>query len=319
MEGMVMIWVIFIMSALGGLCYAVYNGIIKLRIKEARSGIKSQMIFLKEQWEEADQCRRICGEKVRNPAYEAYRRHFEAVRDFIVKEQLPEEVQEVLELKNIVNLERTEKFFTDMEALREDSFGACVRIAELGKKYNLDADRLSGEEVQNKYLEIQEDVQSVEQGNRVIAKRMKELHGKIGELIKNQEELDLTLGYLQNMKEQRFRCNLVIHLMEEECVRARNRKWYWMLDDITVMSCNLSIAEHFEKETGLVFFPYEGEDETTGKEIVGVVAASVTPFEFRETVQSEDEIQKDTRAILQKGRSYRLELGRIGTVFVDVE
>lgn len=314
-----MIASLLITVALGGLCYAIYNGFTKLRIGEERNGIKSQMVFLKDQWEEADKYRRVCGEKVRDPAFDSYRRSFDAIRNFTTEEQLPDEVQEVLELGSIVDLENVEKVISDMESLREDSFGACVRIAELGKKYDPDVNNLPGKEVHEKYLEIQSDVQSSEQGNRVIARRMKEVHKRADEMIINQEEMDLAVEYLRNMKEQRFQCNLVIHLMEEECVRARNRSWYWLLDDITVMSQNLTIAEHFNIETGLVFFPYEGEDENTGRDIVGVVAAALSPFEFRETVQSEDEIQKDTRAILQKGRCYRLELGRIGTVFVDVE
>ena len=319
MEGVIILAVIILMAALGGLIYAIYNGFAKLRIQEERSGIKSQMLFLKEQWEEADQYRRICGEKVRNPAYESYRRSFDSVRDFIVKEQVPDEVQEVLELNRLVDLEGTGKFLAEMDSLREDSFGACVHIAELGKKYNLNVDNLPSEEVHKKYMEIQADVQKSEDGNRMLAKRMKETHGRIEKLVKNQEELNLASNYLQMVKEQRFQCNLVIHLMEEECIRARNRQWYWLLDDITVMSCNLPIAEHFDKKTGIVFFPYEGEEEATEREIVGVVAASVAAFEFRETVQSEEEIQKDTRAVLQKGRSYRLELHSVGTVFVDVE
>lgn len=314
-----MLVVIIIMAALGGLCYVAYNSFTKLKIKEERNGIKSQMVFLKEQWEEADKYRRICGEKVRDPACESCRQSFDAIRNFIMEEQLPDEVQEVLELKSAVDIENMENFFTEMESLREDSFKSCVHIAELGKKYSLDVEALPEEKVHDKYLEIQGDVQSSEKSNRILVRRMKDVHGGIGELVKNQEELDLTLGYLRNMKEQRFRCNLVIHLMEEECVRARNRNWYWLLDDITVMSCNLPIGDRFDIKTGLVFFPYEGEDEATGREIVGVVAAAAAPFEVRETVQSEDEIQKDTRAILQKGRNYRLELGRTGTVFVDVE
>lgn len=311
------ILVICVMAALGGGAYAIYTGIRKLRIEEERNGIKSQIIFLKDQWDEADQHRRACGEKIRNPIYESYRQSFDAIRTFIQEEQLPDQVQKVLELKEFVDMESTEKVFTDMEALREDSFAACVRIAELGKKYNLDVDNLPGEEVHETYLEIQSDVQNSEHGNRIMVKRMKEVHGRVDEMLKNQENLDLASGYLQNMKEQRFRCNLVISFMEEECVRARNRSWYWQLDDITVMSRNLSIEQYFNIQTGIVFFPYEGED--AGQEVVGVLAAAADPFEFRETVQSEDEIQKETQAILQKGKNYRLELGRIGTVFVNVE
>lgn len=316
MEAMI---VICIIAALGGAGYAIYIGVRKLRIEEERSGITSQIVFLKDQWNEADQYRKTCGEKIRNPVYESYRRSFESIRNFIEEEQLSEQVQAVLELKEFVDMEGAEKTFADMEALREDSFAACVHIAESGKKYDLDVDNLSNEEVHEKYLEIQSDVQNAEHGNRVMVKRMKEIHGRVDEMLKDQENLNMAGKYLQNLKERSFRCNLVIYFMEEECVRARNRSWYWQLDDITVMNYNLSIAQHFNIQTGIVFFPYEGEDEATGQEIVGVLAAAVNPFEFRETVQSEDEIQKDTQAILEKGRNYRLELTGIGTVFVNVE
>ena len=177
-----MLVAIVIVAALGGLCYVVYNSFTKLKIKEERNGIKSQMVFLKEQWEEADKYRRICGEKVRDPAYESCRRSFDAIRDFIMEEQLPDEVQEVLELKSVVDIENMEKFFADMESLREDSFGSCVHIAELGKKYNLDVEALPGEKVHDKYLEIQGDVQSSEKSNRILVRRMKDVHGGIGEL-----------------------------------------------------------------------------------------------------------------------------------------
>lgn len=318
METAILMGVIFILTLMGVLVYSIYGGIKNLRIGEERNGIKAQKVFLKNQWEKADKQRKIHGEKMREPVCEDFHQSYEEIRRFMDEEQMPDVVQDVLELKSVVDLENTGKIFEDMEELRQDIFRLCVRIAETGKKYDFDISTLPGNQVHEKYMDIQNDVQTAEHEILIMGKRMKKIHMELEAMMKKQEEMKQTLECLRNMKAQRFRCNLVIHIMDEECVRAKNRSWYWLLDDITVMSRNLSITRYFNRQTGLVFFPYEETGEGSDQEISGILAAGINPFEVRETVESEENILKDTRAILLKGKSYRLELAGIGTVFVEV-
>ena len=249
---------------------------------------------------------------------QAFRRAFEALLTFQEKEQLPEEVREVLDLDEVTQTRELKAFFEEQDAVYTQITQLCDRISDCCKKHEEELKKLK------KKVELSAALKKakgeVAAFDLEVKNKRKEATDKcqlLKEEREKQAELEENLGCLQSLKEHRFTCNLVISFLDEDCIRARDRSWFWLLDDTMVMRAGSTIGEYFHEKTGIVFFPYRTEDEE-GRTVDGVLAAAGQPFEVREAVQSEDAVIRDTQAVLYRGRTYRMELAGTGSVFIKV-
>lgn len=289
----------------------------KSRGKQECKELLSQIDLLKEQKSIAEKSRQNCEEKKQEASFKAYCSAYEQMMDFIREEQLPDQVQEVLQLKELAKPETVKTLFSEIDAVYEEVCKAESSIAAMIESCE-GCENMAPKAVHKKLQEAQDSVRKAEEINCSNERRIQDVHKRTDDLVQTGDKIQGIMEYLPEFRAQRFRCNLVLDVMGEQCVKAADKNWYWQLDDITVMSRGLSVAEYFHRQTGIVFLPYEGFDEETEEELTGIMAAGTTEFDIREDVESDDCSERVMQAVLLRGKGYIIENSQIGAVRIEI-
>ncbi|MCI6732714.1 MAG: VWA domain-containing protein [Lachnospiraceae bacterium] len=249
-----------------------------------------------------------------------YTNALDRLQEMIKEEEIPESVQEILELKDAMPPAEMQNILQEMER-------AAAQITET---YDFGVEQRSRFEVfkslplsklYKRQTAIRYAAQNMRRENDDSEKRMEALKDKLEAAKKQKEKVEDSLRFLDVVRSRRFEHNIVLRIDGYKAVSHRDRtSWYCVMDDIPVEDQlpEDTVSVFFGEESRVIFVPYETKDSNTGNLMKGVIAVSDRELETREKAESEDFAVRDKTAVFMPGKKYRMDVPKLGTVYLQL-
>lgn len=299
------------------------GGYLAMRAKKRRQALLETfggyMTSFEEQQKTAEELLKSCNE-LEEGKLAAYQDQSTALRELIQKENLTEEVLQILGIHQPSGSEQFRRLYKVIDRATEQAQKVLDFAADEHQHFaeyrNMSANSLE-ERMKHMRLSVQSLLRENEKTKTLLEDAKAELEAELPDENAEKENLE----FLSFMCARSFQHNIVLNIKRRQAILMKNsRCMYRLLDEASMLNLEEeeTLGEYYGIKTGMLFMPFEQADET-GRVITGVIAVANRPFAAREQSESEEETVVDTSVIMPAGSAFRLEIEKLGTVFVQVE